>query len=67
MLAAINTDELYYFTIDEWLENNEHDYYTLRTSEMFDMSDIYNCYYLAFASNETELTDLITCDIWDGL
>lgn len=30
------------------------------------MSDIDNCYYLAFASNETELTDLITCDIWDA-
>lgn len=35
MLAAINTNELYYFTIDEWLENNEHAYYALRTNDIY--------------------------------
>ena len=65
MLAAINTDDLSYFSIDEWLKNNEHSYYALRTSEMLDY-DIFNCYYLAFANNEQELIDSITCDIWES-
>lgn len=64
MLAAINTDELSYFNIDEWLENIEHSYYALRTNDMLDNDDVFNCYYLAFASNEKKLVDLITCDIW---
>ena len=64
MLAAINTDELSYFSIDEWLENVEHSYYALRTNDMLDNDDVFNCYYLAFASNEQKLVDLITCDIW---
>lgn len=65
MLAAINTDDLSYFSIDEWLENIEHSCYTLRTNDMLD-NDIFNCYYLAFANNEQKLVDLITCDIWEG-
>lgn len=65
MLAAINTDELYYFTIDEWLANNEHSYYALRTNDMLE-NDMFDRYYLAFASNEQKLIDLITCDIWEG-
>ena len=65
MLAAINTDDLSYFSIDEWLEDNEHSYYALRTSEMLDY-DIFNSYYIAFASNKQELVDLITCDIWES-
>lgn len=63
MLAAINTNELYYFTIDEWLKNNEHAYHALRTNDMLEY-DIFNCYYLVFANNEQELVNLITCDIW---
>lgn len=42
MLAAINTDELYYFTIDEWLANNEHSYYALRTNEQ-KLIDLITC------------------------
>ena len=66
MLAAINTDDLSYFSIDEWLENIKHSYYALRTNDMLDNGEVFNCYYLAFASNEQKLVDLITCDIWES-
>ena len=65
MLAAINTNDLSYFSIDEWLENIKHSYYALRTNDMFD-NDIFDCYYLAFSNNEKKLIDLITCDIWES-
>lgn len=64
MFFAINTDKLSYFSIDEWLENVEHSFYALRTNDMFDNDDVFNCYYLAFASNEQKLVDVLTRDIW---
>lgn len=65
MLAAINTNDLSYFSMDEWLENIKHSYYALRTNDMLD-NDIFDCYYIAFSNNEKKLIDLITCDIWEG-
>lgn len=71
MLAAINTDDLSYFSIDEWLGLGRKDNYLcgeLRTSEMFDnnIGYVYTDYYRVFANNEHELINLMTHDIWEG-
>lgn len=71
MFAAINTDNLSYFSIDEWLGIGKKDNYLcgeLRTYEMFedDIEYTYTNYYRVFADNEPYLITLITHDIWEG-
>lgn len=69
MLAAINTNSLDTFSINDWLRLDKKNNCIcggLRTSEMFEDDAEYAHYYHAFADKEGELVDLIIHDIWEG-
>lgn len=53
MLAAINTDSLDYFTIDEWLNSNKHNdsYDAIRSNRLLN-NDIFDSYYRTCATSK---------------
>lgn len=64
MLAAINTDTLNYFPIDEWLSSSKHndEYSALRDSQ-FLKYNIFDNYYRTCATNKRKLFETIDNDL----